>query len=245
MTRRHQATLIVSGLLVPWFIAAAIGIDMDSGRVTDWLPQGRPALIEYDRFVRQFGTDDYLIVSWPGCTLDNPQVVKFADALRVAAAESGLIDKVTTGPELLDQLTSPPLRLTRDDALSRLEGVLIGPDHETTCLSIRTQGAPRDRQRAFELVLKTAQDVTGLSRADPRIAGNAYEAVALNEASARTVQHYAVPAGLVSLLFAGLFLRNLRLTIAIFAVSVFSQLMSIGVLDVTLDRMNVLLIVMP
>ncbi|MGD9853397.1 MAG: RND family transporter [Planctomycetaceae bacterium] len=244
MTRLHFWSLVVAGLLLPVFIAAAIGIDMDAGRVTDWLPQGRPARTEYDRFVRQFGTDDYVILSWPGCTLDNPLVVKLAESLR-AAAESGLIDKVASGPELLDELTAPPLRMTRDDALRRLEGVFVGPDHQTTCLSIRTTGPSADRKRAFNLICRTARNVGGWERSDLRVAGSTYEAVVLNEASSRTVEYYAVPAGLVSLLIAGLFLRQLRMTIAIFSVAAFSQLMAIGVLDVALGRMNVLLIVMP
>lgn len=245
MSLRQRLPLGIAGLLVPLFVMAAVGIDMDSGRVTDWLPQGRPARVAYDRFVRQFGTDDYVILSWPGCTLDNPCVEKLAEALRVAPAGAGLIEKVKSGPEVLQELTSPPLRLEREEALRRLEGVFVGPDHETTCLSIRTAGKPGERQQAFQVICQTAFDVCGLTRDDLRVAGSTYESVVLNEASARTVQNYAVPAGLVSLLFAGLFLQQMRTTIAIFAVSAFAQLMAIGVLDVTLGRMNVLLIMMP
>lgn len=245
MTPRHRLSLIVAGLLLPMFVVAAIGIDMDSGRVTDWLPQGRPARIAYDRFVEQFGTDDYVIVSWPGCTLSNPCVERLAHALRAMTEENGLIEKVSSGPEILRELTAPPLRLTPENALQQLDGVFVGPDHETTCLSIRTSGQTGDRQRAFDLICQTAFDVCGLTRDELRVAGSTYQAVALNEASSRTVQSYAVPAGLVSLLFAGLFLRNLRMTMAIFAVAAFSQLMAVGVLDVTLGRMNVLLIMMP
>lgn len=245
MTPVSRWSVVVAGLLLPVFIAAAVDIDMESGRVTDWLPQGRPARAAYDRFVDQFGTDDYVILSWPGCTLANPLVIELADALRAAAAESGLIDSVTSGPELLDELTSPPLRMTREEALGRLEGVFVGPDQQTTCLSIRTTGSSADRHRAFELICRKAHTIAGLRRSDLRIAGSTYEAVVLNEASRRTVQYFAIPAGVVSLGIAGLFLRQVRMTLAIFTVSAFSQLMAIGVLEATLGRMNVLLIVMP
>jgi predicted RND superfamily exporter protein len=218
---------------------------MNSGRVADWLPQGRPARVEYDRFVQQFGTDYYLLVSWPGCTLREPRVEQLAEALRALGDRTGLIEDVVSGPELLRELTSPPLRMSRSEALERLQGAFVGPDRETTCLSIRTTGSDEERRRALGMLCETAQAVCGLTRAELRLAGSTYEAIALDEASSRTVRYYAVPAGLVSLLIAALFLQQWRTIITVFAVSVFCQLMAVGVLDITLGRMNVLLIMMP
>ncbi len=245
MSRWNRLALVIAGLALPWMVWAAIRIDMNSGRVTDWLPQGRPARVRYDQFVEQFGIDDYLIISWPGCTLDNPCVTQLADALRATRATSSVVREVKTGPETIDELTSPPLRLPRNEALDRLEGIFVGPDHETTCLIVRTENVGDDPSRALELICRTAKDVCGKSRDDLRLGGSTFEAVALNEASGRAVRRYAVPAGLASLIIAAMFLRDLRTTVSIFAVSAFCQLMAIGVLDLTLGRMNVLLIVMP
>ena len=224
---------------------AALRIDMNSGRVTDWLPQGRPERAEYDRFVRQFGVDDYVIVSWPGCTLDDPSVEQVASELRGKSEETSLIRDVTTGSQLVDELTSPPLRLSQEDVFRRLHGIFVGPDQKTTCLVVRTHNVGRDPSEALGLICDTIEDQTGKSRDDLRLGGSTFDAVALNEASTRAMQRYSVPAGLVSLIIAALFLRSVRMTIAIFSVSAFCQLMSVGVLDLTLGRMNVLLIVMP
>ncbi len=232
-------------LLLPWMAWAALRIDMNSGRVTDWLPQGQPARVRYDEFVEQFGIDDYLIISWPGCTLDNPCVSQLAEALRNTRATSSVVREVMTGPETIDELTSPPLRLPRAEALDRLEGILVGPDHETTCLIVRTENVGDDPSRALDLICRTAQEVCGKSRDDLRLGGSIFEAVALNEASGRAVRRFAIPAGLASLIIAAMFLRDLRTTVSIFIVSAFSQLMAIGVLALALGRMNVLLIVMP
>lgn len=224
---------------------AALRIDMNSGRVTDWLPQGRVERAEYDRFVRQFGIDDYLIISWPGCTLDNPLVEQVADALRGEQNDSSFIRDVNTGPELVAELTSPPLQLSPQDAFERLHGIFVGSDHETTCLVVRTHNRGQAPSRTLAFICGIVEEVSGRTRAELRLGGSTFEAVALNEASRRTLQRFSIPAGLVSLLIAALFLRDLRMTIAIFAVSAFCQLMAVGVLDLMLGRMNVLLTIMP
>jgi hypothetical protein len=244
---RPERTLLLAGTLLPVLLLAARGLDMDSGRVTDWLPQGRPARTVYDRFVAQFGVDDYVLLSWPGCILDDPRVPRLAAALRQTPANSStrLIEDVTTGPELLERLTTHPIALPYAEALARIRGLFVGPDHQTTCLSIRTGGTAADRQRAFEHICQTAQETCGLDRGDLRVGGSTFEAVALNEASRRTLLRYAVPSGIVSLIVALLFQANPRLTGAVFLTAAFCQLLALAVLGVTLGRMNVLLILMP
>ncbi|MEZ6145988.1 MAG: MMPL family transporter [Planctomycetaceae bacterium] len=245
MSRWNRLALVIAGFTLPWMIWASLRIDMNSGGVTNWLPEGRPARLRYDQFVEQFGVDDYLIISWPGCTLDDPCVAKFAEALRERPATSAVVRDVKTGQETVEELTSPPLRLSRADAIDRLQGILVGPDRETTCLIVRTEKVGTDPAPVFDLICRTAEEVCGKTRDDLRIGGSTFEAVSINEASSRAVRRYAVPAGLASLIIAALFLRDVRTTVSIFAVSAFSQLMAIGVLDLTLGRMNVLLIVMP
>ena len=79
-----------------------------------------------------------LIISWPGCTVDSPDLQLLASSLRRvdlfhSPAGEPYIEQVVTGQEALRGLMAEPLNLKREDAVARIQGTLIGPDQKTTC----------------------------------------------------------------------------------------------------------------
>ena len=53
---------------------------------------------------------------------------------------ASIVQEVTTGQRTLAELRAPPLEISREFAVSRLQGSLIGPDGQTTCALITLGG---------------------------------------------------------------------------------------------------------
>src|SRR5688500_3417075 len=121
---------IVLAPLIAWQVHLAL--NSNSNDVRDWLPADYPETAEYREFFRRFGSEDFVAASWPGCTLDDPRLAEFAERLRTPGRER-LIRNVFTGAELVETLQESPIGISRDAAISRLQGSIVGPDGEATC----------------------------------------------------------------------------------------------------------------
>src|SRR5688572_30425232 len=128
--------LVVTGVLSPliaWQVQVAL--TNNSNDVRDWLPAEYPETAEYREFFRRFGSEDCVAASWPGCMLDDPSLQRFAERLRLPARQR-LIRHVLTGTELVQNLQEAPLALSRNEAIGRLQGSIVGPDGKATCAVI-------------------------------------------------------------------------------------------------------------
>ena len=74
--RNYGWILLIFALSIP---AVACGIyineQSNNNNIKQWLPKDDLEETKiYDEFRRHFGTDEYAIVSWKGCTLDDPRL---------------------------------------------------------------------------------------------------------------------------------------------------------------------------
>ena len=71
----------------------------------DWLPLKYAETQQYRWFRRHFGTHDFIVVSWPGCTLDDDRLDRFVQHLGRADGagylDPLLIGEIHTGRSLL------------------------------------------------------------------------------------------------------------------------------------------------
>ncbi|MEZ6110672.1 MAG: MMPL family transporter [Pirellulaceae bacterium] len=132
-----------------------------------------------------------------------------------------------TGPRMIEQMTEPPLELPRDEAMRRLEGWLIGEDHQTTCaVALIAPEAYDYREAAIEHVYQSAAKVDGLSRDDLRVAGNTIDGVAINQATSQRMMTLTIAslAICVSLMYVAF--RSVLLTWFVFCTAVLSERLS-------------------
>ncbi len=135
--RRGTAILVVAVLLVPliaWGVHRAIL--SNSNDVRDWLPAEYAETQQYRWFTEQFGVQDFVVASWPGCTLTDERLDEFARVLAERTGEDSSFrpfSQILTGRSLLDRLAAPPVELDRQVAVARLRGSIIGPDGQQTC----------------------------------------------------------------------------------------------------------------
>ena len=126
--------LCLSLFFVPLIVMGSIkSLKVQSNNVRQWLPSGFEEAQIYDEFVSRFGIDEMVVISWEGCKIGNPQVQAFQDALaEVDSGDQKMFSRVISGPDILAQVESVGVR--KAEAQARIQGLLIGPDQETTCV---------------------------------------------------------------------------------------------------------------
>jgi len=101
-------------------LAVRAAIRSNVNDVRDWLPAHFVETGQYRWFCERFGSEELVVISWPGCNLDDPRLEQLAASLtrRSLASESqahpALFTRVTTGRQLVDKLTTDRVGLTRD-----------------------------------------------------------------------------------------------------------------------------------
>jgi predicted RND superfamily exporter protein len=149
-------------ILMAFFFAAPLliqgahrAIRSNTNKVVDWLPKSFKETQELRWFRQHFVADQFVVVSWPGCTLgddpslpdakaDDPRIERLASYLVPKGGGPGGADfghvkyfqAVTTARRTLNELTTKPSEVPYQEAVNRLKGTLIGPDGRQTCVVI-------------------------------------------------------------------------------------------------------------
>ncbi len=249
---RLLITAVVAAIATPFLIHGAIQtMDGIHTSALHWLEPTDPERARYDRFTQQFEGGNFVLLSWEGCTLSDPRLENLEAALEAEAkgelgAAPPLVRQVVSGQSLFRELTQSELRLPDEEAVRRLQGSMIGPDGQQTCLAVvLSEHGGRQRVAAFDYLLKTAESVAGLTDQTLHIAGPTVDALAIDAESNKSVDYYSGPSALVSFLFCAWCLRSFRFATAILAVAGFSELMVLGSLYYFGVTMDAVLIVLP
>jgi len=236
----------------PFVLYGMLALETNSSGFTQWLPDSQLARREYAWFVEHFGDDDFLLASWPGCVLDDDRVDQFAAALVRQAGPLApgnrprWIRRVMTGPETLVQLQARPLELAREEAISRLEGILVGSDRRATAALVElTDAGKQNQQDLVDLVYRVAADECGLSRQELRMGGSVFEAVEIEKETNRTLRYYALPVFLATLVIAYWCFRSLQLTVIVLVCAAYCRCISLALVYFTGNDLSAVLIVMP
>ena len=166
------AVLVGMVLSLPWVGMGVVGaLRSNSNDPRQWLPRGFDDTDKYHWLQAHFGSDEPAVVSWEGCTLDDPRAEQLAEAL-LENPETAYFERALTGPGVIERLVSEPLELPRSEAIRRLQGLLIGPDGHTTCvlLTLSKRGS-LDRVAAIEEIRRVALKRCGLKPEQLRLGG--------------------------------------------------------------------------
>ena len=126
--------LCLSLFFVPLIVMGSLrSLKVQANDFRQWLPSGFEEAQIFDDFVSRFGVDEMVVLSWEGCKIDNPEVQEFrAELESLQANGQNLFSRVICGPDVLDEIMAIGVR--ESEAMQRIEGLLLGPDKETTCL---------------------------------------------------------------------------------------------------------------
>ncbi|MEY3173619.1 MAG: hypothetical protein RLZZ436_1533 [Planctomycetota bacterium] len=212
--------------------------------VRDWLPERYEQTQEYRRFQTAFGNDEFIVISWEGCTLDDERVDRLSRILAPTGSSTDLVERISTGREVLQRLTAPPLKLPREQAIDRLQGTLAGPDRQHTCAMVWLTPAARADVPASLQRLRAAIEQAGVPFEEVRWAGAPVLNRALDEASLNAMLKAIVLSCLAAVLIAWAALRDVRITALVLVTGFYGATMSLAVLPLSGTPMSSLLITM-
>jgi predicted RND superfamily exporter protein len=206
-------------------LAAWRTIQGNANRPVTWLPNSVEAVADLQWLGEQFDGPQRLAVSWDGCTFRETEKLR-ALARKLAAAESTdrpgekLFSAVISGPDVVAQLTSTPYNLSREAALARLEGTLVGPaknadqDSRATCLVAQLQPGAQGDELASVNAIAAVRALAVECSIDPatlRLAGSAADAAAIDSESLGTLMRWAPLAAIAGILIAAWRLQSFAL----------------------------------
>lgn len=265
--RWHWLIVILFLIVAPF---AAIGArkanESANNNIEQWLPSNFDESVIHKWFLGHFGSDEFVLVSWKGCTLDDERLPKFAAAARrhmipedgskpTDSENKQLFTSVTTGADMLEQLLEPRFKLNREKALDRLNGITIGKADEITgTVVVFSEHGDEDRLGTIDLLRTIARDEIGVPADDIHMVGDAVTNAAVDEASKKAIQGLLGLCGIVALVMAIVSLRSIRLLIVIFTVAAYCYLFgqaAVYYIDFSSfssffgGKMNLVLVVMP
>ncbi|HUG68608.1 MAG TPA: MMPL family transporter [Pirellulaceae bacterium] len=268
--RYAKVILGVTLALVPLLVLGAHRALRDGNNdVRQWLPRGFAETQQYDWFLQHFGSEEIAVVSWPGCTLDDQRLDRLAAGLapwtkesiasgavagsqsedagaHVTADGKSLFQRVLTGRQAVAELTSAPLNLSRQEALLRLQGTLIGPDQKTSGLVVLvSQEGAADRHAALETIYRVAKAEAGLARDELRLGGPTVDSVALDSESERSRYRLASLSVVLALVLAWRCLKQMRLVLIVFVTAILCAGTSVALVHYTGNTMSLMMISMP
>jgi predicted RND superfamily exporter protein len=233
-------------------VGAAKALGKSANNPFDWIPASMPEARLYYWFREHFGGDEILVVSWPGCSFDDVRLDALAAALLPAGGggaappDGALFRQVFTGPGVLRRLTSVPLNLSREEALRRMSGWLVGPDGVTSAaILVVSEAGAADRAVAIEAVRRVARERCGIAEAQIHLGGPTNDCVAIDHECYRVLYHLTAFAVLAGIVFCLVSLRSARLTAIVFATAALSEAWSTAMIYWFGLRLDSVLIMMP
>lgn len=139
--RHHMMILMGLVFLLPLMLAGTRRAMMSNHNdIKEWLPEGYEETTTFEWYRNIFPSDMFVLASWEGCTLDSTALELFVQKLvppveedwRPGKAKARFFAKAITGKQLVDQLVEKQ-GLTREQAIDRLRGIVIGRDGNQTC----------------------------------------------------------------------------------------------------------------
>ncbi|QDV11155.1 MMPL family protein [Rosistilla oblonga] len=255
---RYRIVILLLALLglLPIARGAIDALATNSNRPEDWLPERFQETKDLAWFSQQFVSDDVLILSWDGCHLDDPRQAELTELLQQPVDIAGqrqirLFRYVTSGNDLVKQLTDNPLSLKRSQAIARLNGWIVGapkaagdPVISSVVLMLTAEGWQlRDAMLAH--VRETTKRVVGLPSDQIHIAGSTYDGVAIDEASQKNMEWYTIVCYAIGCVVLYLSFRSIAISAFVFMNAVYCQMLSLALISFAGSTMDSVMLMVP
>lgn len=238
--------LVLVLLALPFILWGASHIKIGSASAHAWLPEGRAERARYEDFIKHFGSDQFLVVSWDGATLDDERLGAMANAIhRLDTSVPPLVSQIATSRDIFSSLIEPPLSLSPGVAKSRLEGSVLGTEGVAALFIRFTPQGVANQHGSIELVRSAADSVLRLHRSELQMVGSVYEAYAVDQAAGDSLNRLVIPSSLMGILLAWLCLRSVRGAITVLLIAGVGQLIAIALVAMTGGEFSAVLIVLP
>lgn len=256
--------LILFAISYPLVILGSnAAFETNSNRVKDWLPEGFEETKELEWFIRQFGGDDLMVVSWDGYVVGNPKAQQLARKLEAAELEKNgksikLFREVRTAHDAKERLKdilreavgNQTEQWYEEKANSQLEGWIIGPRNDDgsrvgSMILLFTPEGFGERHEAVDLVRRYAKQDMGISIEQLHIGGPTMDSVAIDEASENRIGELENLSVAVATFIAFVCFRSLMVTFFVLLIGYYNQFLCIALLYATGSTMDSIQLMIP
>ncbi|MBI2824929.1 MAG: MMPL family transporter [Planctomycetia bacterium] len=251
-TRYTPAILLFLVFLLPIsFAGARRALRSNQNRVEQWLPEQYEATQVYKQFRQHFHGEEFVLVSWDGCVLDDQRLRLLATKL-VPPESSNVPDderyfaKALSGPSIIETLTSSPINLDPSEAIERLRGSLIGQDGEQTCLVLTlSEAGKKHLRKTIDKIYATAEKQCNIKHDQLHMGGPPSDNVAIDIAGEQSLYRLAGLAGFIGLVISWWCLRSVKLVAIVLTAGVYSAMAALAVVWYSGGEMNAIVLTMP
>ena len=253
--------------LLPMVVVGAIKAKGNNRNdVKGWLPLEYPETQVYRFFRRNFQGEEFILISWEGCTMTDPRLELLSQKLLPPPEEASRIDRpiffktAQTGPRAVERMTSEPLNLDREEAISRLTGALIGPppagveagsaaddlDQRQTCLVLTLADTARaNLHGAIDTIRKVALEECGIPEKSLHMGGPPVDNVSIDKAGQTSVTILFALSLVVGFFVSWWSLKSKLLVGLVLASGVYSMFASLAVVWYSGYPVDAILLTMP
>jgi predicted RND superfamily exporter protein len=266
---RHGLLIVVLfALSVPFVVRdAQLALRENRNKVEEWLPDVYAETRAFNWFRRHFEGEQFVLLSWEGCTLDDPRLEQFALALEPAKRSepasgdndsADLFLSVTTGPRLIaemvgtlagrdaGELDEAQLEAYRRQAIHRLEGLFVGPDGQQSCVVVALSDLGEEQpRRAMNVIRDRATVACGIPADELHLGGPPVDNVTLDEAGEASLQRLAAVSVLIGLLISWWCLRRPQLVLMVCFCGLYAGAVSLAMVWWAGQTTNAILLTMP
>jgi predicted RND superfamily exporter protein len=267
--RYSVAIMAVLVFLLPLVLVGGVKAKSNNRNdVKGWLPMEYPETRAYGFFRRNFQGEEFVLVSWDGCTMGDPRLEFLARKLLPPPEEASRIDRpiffkaAQTGPRAVARMTDKdgPLKLEVEEAVARLAGSLIGPpppgvdpgspaddvSARQTCLVLTLADTARENLHgAIDLIRDVAVDECGIPEPTLHMGGPPVDNVSIDRAGQTSVTLLFGLSLVVGCIVSWLSLKSGVLVGLVLASGVYSMFASLAVVWYSGYPVDAILLTMP
>ena len=235
-------------LIIFGFAFCIIGFSQFNSNTEDvlqWLPDDSPARIVYNGFEEKFGSDDFLVVTWNDCTVDDPRLKHFCDRL-VDEDSDGLIQSVVNGSDVIARLKAES-GLEKRHILSRFKGIFFGVNDaaQTLALVELTKTGSANRKRSLRQVEAAIADTPNLELEQVAFGGYPYVGINIDNQLRNSIIYFLLPSVICATIMSVFCLRNIFLSSIVFFAALGASACSIAIVPILGYKFGGLMSIIP
>jgi len=265
--RYSVGIMAVLVFLLPMVVVGAIKAKSNNRNdVKGWLPAEYEETRTYRFFRQNFQGEEFILVSWEGCTMADPRLEMLARKLLPPPEEASRIERplyfksAQTGPRAVARMCQEPLNLEREEAVARLTGALIGPppagiaagaagddlDQRKTCLVLTLADMARaNLHGAIDEIRKVAITECGVPDSAIHMGGPPVDNVSIDKAGQTSVTILFGLSLVVGFFVSWFSLKSKTLVAMVIASGVYSMFASLALVWYSGYPVDAILLTMP
>jgi predicted RND superfamily exporter protein len=265
--RSSVGIMAILVFLLPMVVVGAIKAKSNNRNdVKGWLPAEYQETQTYRFFRQNFQGEEFILVSWEGCTMADPRLEILARKLLPPPEEASRIERplyfktAQTGPRAVARMCQEPLNLEREEAISRLTGAIIGPppagiaagaagddlDLRKTCLVLTLADMARTNLHgAIDEIRKVATTECGIPDSAIHMGGPPVDNVSIDKAGQTSVTILFGLSLVVGFFVSWFSLKSKTLVAMVIASGVYSMFASLALVWYSGYPVDAILLTMP